>query len=186
MNGSSLTPRNDPTHPNSDADIVLERSRVSPVWWLLLLALLVRLVYLLIVRPPFETVHWTLSTSLLRDGSFTVEGTPVTDFEPFYPLFLAAGRVLSGDRVLIVQALQVTAASFGAAFLFWLARALTGSQAVAAVAGLLYAVDPLLVRQGAGPSDLALATTLLIAFANGFVRGVTTVRMYWWDRCSAF
>ncbi len=147
------------------------------VLWLFALAALVRLIFLFVVRPQFETLYWDLSTSLLRDGTLAIDGTRTTDFEPLYPLFLAALRLVSRDHVLIVQVLQTIIASLGTIYLYRLAQALTGQGQIAAIAAALYAIHPLLVRQAAAPADLTLATTLLIVFAYYFVAGVTTAGM---------
>jgi 4-amino-4-deoxy-L-arabinose transferase-like glycosyltransferase len=132
-------------------------------------AALVRLIYLLVVRPPFETTYWALSTSLMHEGSLALGGARTTDFEPLYPACLALARILSGDRPLVVQVAQCLIASLGAAFLYRLALRLTGHTSLAITAALLFAFDPLLVRQSAAPADSALVTTLLAAFAYFFV-----------------
>lgn len=97
-------------------------------------------------------------------------GTPSTDFEPGYPLFLAAGRLVFGDREIWIQLLQACVAAAGVAPLYFLTLRLTASRAVAAWAGALFAVHPVLVRQASAGSDLALTTTLLAAAALAFVR----------------
>jgi hypothetical protein len=66
--------------------------RVSLAWQLFALTAVIRLAYLFAFHPPFETVYWTLSTSLLHDGSLAVDGNFITDFEPFYPVFLAVTK----------------------------------------------------------------------------------------------
>lgn len=53
--------------------------------------------------------------------------------------------------------------------LYRLALALSGSRRVATISGLLFALHPLLIRQAAAASDLALATTFLAGFACSFV-----------------
>ena len=149
----------------------------SILLWLFVLAALVRLMFMLVVRPPFDTLYWDLSTSLLRDGTLAINGTRSTTFEPLYPFFLAALRLLSSDHVVVVQVLQAVIASLGAVYMYRLAQALTGQWQVAAIAASLYAIHPLLVRQAVAPSDLTLATTLLVVFAYYFVTGVTTAGM---------
>lgn len=145
--------------------------------WLFALAALVRLTFLFVVRPPFATLYWDLSTSLLRDGALALDGGPTTDFEPLYPLFLAALRLFSKDHVLLVQALQTVIASIGTIYMYRLAHALTGRGQIAAIGALLYAIHPLLIRQAVAPADLTLVTTLLVAFAYYFVTGATTAGM---------
>jgi hypothetical protein len=141
-----------------------------------LLALLPRLAYLFYARPEFDGVYWAIATALLRSGSFAINETTTTDYEPLYPLFIAVTRAVVGDRALLVQLIQVMLASVGAVGLYRLAETLTGQPRVAAVGSLLYAFDPLLVRQAALHSEAALTTTLLIAFASSFVRATTTRR----------
>jgi hypothetical protein len=116
-----------------------------------------------------ESPYWALSGSLLRTASFAIDGAAVTDYEPLYPLFLAGARMVTGDRVLLVQVIQLSVASLGAVFLYRLSLLLTGQGRAAMLAGVLFAIHPLLVRQAAAASDLALATTLLVAFGYAFV-----------------
>ena len=141
---------------------------------LFLLAALPRLAYLLVARPPFDSVYWALSDGLLRDGSLAVDGLKLTTHEPLYPLFLAVSRVLVRDGAFAVQWLQVAVASMGALYLYRLAEALTGRPRLATISAVLYAGYPLLVRQAAQPSELALLTTVLIAFSCAFVTAATT------------
>jgi 4-amino-4-deoxy-L-arabinose transferase-like glycosyltransferase len=105
-----------------------------------------------------------------------VNGAKTTDFDPLYPVFLAAVRCVVGDRVTVVQTVQVLVASFGGVCLYWLAEALTNRRRVAVVAGVLYAIYPLLCRHSADGTDAALLTTLLIAFAHSFVTARTPLR----------
>jgi hypothetical protein len=86
-------------------------------------------------------------------------------------------RFLSRDHVLIVQVAQAITGSLGALYLYRLAYALTDRRQLAAIAALLYAFDPLLIRQAAQPADAALMTTLLVAFTYYFIAGVDTVRI---------
>jgi hypothetical protein len=137
------------------------------------LALLARLLYLLLERPPFGGDYWALSDSLLRDWSLSLHGSLTTAFEPAYPLFLALARVVAGHNALLVQVIQCTVAAAGAIFLYRLAARLTGSPRAGSIAAVLYAVYPLLVRHSPDPSDAALMTTLLIAFAAEFVSSTT-------------
>jgi hypothetical protein len=154
--------------------VTFNRQRES--FLILSLAVLARLLYLLLARPPFDSDYWTLSDSLLRDGSLGFGGIPTTAFEPGYPLFLAMARVLVGHRVLLVQVIQCSVAACGAIFLYRLATSLTGTRRVGAIAAVLYAGYPLLVRHSPDGTDAALMTTLLIAFAAEFVTGAAPRR----------
>jgi hypothetical protein len=148
-------------------------------WGILAVALLPRLVYLLLAKPPFDSDYWTLSDSLLRDGSLGFDGIRTTAFELAYPLFLAIARVLVGHRILLVQVVQCIVAACGAIFLYRLATSLTGTRRVGAIAAVLYAGYPLLVRHSPDRTDAALMTTLLIAFAAEFVRATTPRGAAW-------
>jgi hypothetical protein len=104
---------------------------VSLAWQLFALTAVIRLAYLFAFHPPFETVYWTLSTSLLHEGSLAVDGNFITDFEPFYPVFLAVTRWVFGDHASLVQVFQTLIASRGSVFLFRLgtsAHQLDGSR----------------------------------------------------------
>ena len=147
-----------------------------PAVFLFAFSLAIRLAFLFVFRPPFESTYWNLSTGLLQHGSLAIDGKAITDFEPLYPLFLAVARWLSRDHMLIVQVIQSLVASLGSIYAYRLAQALTGRASVGAIAALLYALDPLLIRHAVAPSDLLLATTLLVAFAYYFVSGTTRAR----------
>jgi hypothetical protein len=131
-------------------------------------AVVPRVAYLLIFRPRIESQYWALSDSLLQTGTFTIDGLPITDFEPLYPAFLAAARLVAGGSVLAVQLVQIGVASFGALMLYRLTLVLTKSPRTAGMAALLFAGYPLLVRHAATPSDSFLTTVLLIGFATAF------------------
>lgn len=146
-----------------------ERAGLKDCLVLFVLAALPRLAYVSVAQPPFETYYWALADGLIRTGSLEVDGVRVTDFEPLYPAFLAVLRVLTGDRAFVVQVLQIAASSAGAVFLYRLSLTLTGSRTAAALSAALFAFHPLLVRQAGAASDLALVSTMLIAFAYVFV-----------------
>jgi hypothetical protein len=79
------------------------------------------------------------------------------------------GRLLFGDQLVAIQLLQILVAAAGAPLLYQLALKLTACSRVATLAALMFAVHPLLVRQAAAASDLALASTLVVAFSLSFV-----------------
>ena len=133
------------------------------------LAACARLVYLFQFRPSIDSAYWALSGHLVRTGRMTLDGAAVTDYEPVYLMFLAVLRTLVGDRVILVQVLQIGVASLGAPFLYRLSLALAGSTRAATIAGVLFALHPLLIRQASAASDLSLVTTLLVVFASAFV-----------------
>ena len=84
--------------------------------------------------------------------------------------------MLAGHSVLLVQVIQCIVAACGAVFLYRLAASLTGTRRVGAIAAVLYAGYPLLVRHSPDRTDAALMTTLLIAFAAEFVTATTPRR----------
>ena len=129
-------------------------------------AFLTRLVYLASARPAFAGgVYWALSDGLLRDHSLAIAGQRTTDYEPLYPLFLAVCRTIAFDRPFVVQLLQVAVASLAAVVVYRLALALADDVRIAALAGVLCAIDPLLVHESALLSESAIATVALAAFA---------------------
>jgi 4-amino-4-deoxy-L-arabinose transferase-like glycosyltransferase len=133
------------------------------------LASTVRLAYLFVSPPPFQDFYWDLAGNWLQHGSLAIDAAKTTEFEPLYPLFLAAARWIARDHVQAVQAMQVLVAAAGGVLLFRLAEALTGRRRVGVLSGLLYACYPLLIRHSADAVEAALLTTILIAFAYAFV-----------------
>ncbi len=138
-------------------------------------AALPRLAYLAYARPFFVGEYWELAGNLLEHGQLGFQGGRTT-YEPLYPLFLAAARALTGDRVWLVQTLQAVVASAGAIYLFLLAEELTSRRSVALLAGALWAIDPLLIRHAVAPGEFSLMSTLLAAFTYSFVRTTRCAR----------
>jgi hypothetical protein len=136
---------------------------------LFLIAAVPRVVYLFTLRPRFESPYWALSGSLIRTGTLSVDGIPITDFEPLYPIFLAGVRTIVGDSILGAQLAQVALASFGAVLMFRLTCALTGSRRPAIVAAMLFAIHPMLVRHASSASDSALTSVLVLAFVGASI-----------------
>jgi len=137
-------------------------------------AFAVRIAYLLAARTPFDSPYWLLSDSLLRDGSLSSSGTAATtDFEPLYPIFIAAARRLAGDRIVLVQILQAMLASLAVFPLYRLVAHLTSQARAAAIAAALLAIYPLLVRHSADGTETALLSVLLVAFACAFITART-------------
>lgn len=133
------------------------------------IALAARIVYLLMFRPPLESQYLALADGLVRERLLGVDGMPSTAFEPLYPALLAAGRLLFGDRNLLIQILQAGIAASGAVLSYHLALRLTASRRTATAAGTMFALHPLLIRQAAAATDLGLASSLIVAFAVAFV-----------------
>ena len=130
--------------------------------------------YLRLHPPQTLNVYQALSDGLLRDGSLSIDGQVTTQFEPLYPMMLAAARFALRTPIL-VDLLQVAIASLGAVLLCRLTLTLTRDTRVALLAAALYAVDPLLVREAIGHSESALFTTLLIACAGACVSAETSI-----------
>jgi 4-amino-4-deoxy-L-arabinose transferase-like glycosyltransferase len=139
-------------------------------------ALVPRVLYLLSARPAVENYQWGLASSLLTDGSLSLDGVKTTAFEPLYPLFLAASRLLAGDHFAPVRAIQCGVGALGAVLLYRLTTALTGRSRSGIIAASLYAVYPLLIRYAVDLSDTTLTATLLIGFAGAFLTADTARR----------
>ncbi len=139
-------------------------------------ALVPRLLYLLSAHPAVENYQWDLAGSLLTDGSLSVDGVKTAAFEPLYPLFLAASRLLVDDRVALVRLIQCGVGALGAVLLYRLTTALTGRSRAGLVAASLYAVYPLLIRYAVDLSDTTLMAVLLVGFAGAFVTADTPRR----------
>ena len=132
-------------------------------------AFLARIGYLLIFRPPLESTYLALADSLVDHGVLGFSGVPSASFEPIYPALLGAGRMVFGDRTVAIQMMQACIAAAGAPLTFKVALELTSSRRAATAAGLMFALHPLLIRQAAAPTDLALTATLVVACAVSFV-----------------
>ena len=139
-------------------------------------ALVPRVLYLLYARPAVENYQWDLASSLLTDGSLSVEGVKTTAYEPLYPLFLAASRLLAGDHFALVRVIQCAVGAAGAVLLYRLTAALTGRSRAGIFAASLYAVYPLLIRYAVDLSDTTLTAVLLVGFAGAFVTADTARR----------
>jgi len=133
-------------------------------------AAVARIAYLLIFQPTLESYYLGLADSLLTTGVLGFGGRPSASFEPAYPLFLAAARLVFGERTLLIQLLQASVAAAGAVLVYDLALQLSASRRTATAAAALFALHPLLIRQASAASDLPLTTLLLAGFALAFVR----------------
>lgn len=140
------------------------------------LAALIRVLHLLVLAPAFEGYHWEMATELLRSGTIGDASGKQTEFDPLYPLFLAAVRLVAGDNPFSVQLVQLMVDAAAAAGLVVLADTLSSSRRTAAVAGGLYAVYPLLVRHAVVGDDTTLVSLLLIASVHAAVTAATLPR----------
>jgi 4-amino-4-deoxy-L-arabinose transferase-like glycosyltransferase len=137
------------------------------------LAIVARIAYLAAARPPFQSEYWSLADGLLHNGSLAVGSVATTHFEPLYPIFLAASRAITGDRILLVQVVEAIVASLAVMPLYRLTASITGRPRAAAIATTIYAVYPLLIRHAVDGTETALLSTLLVAFASAFVAAQT-------------
>lgn len=144
--------------------------------WIFGLAVLTRVTYLAIARPPFEGYQWAVADTLVRHGVIGMDGVPLASYDPLYPAFIAAVRVLGGNATVVIQVLQLALASAGAAALHHLTRTLTGSRRAALIAGVLYACYPLLIHHAVTADEFSLLAVLLILFAHLFITAVTPAR----------
>ena len=140
------------------------------------LAALPRGLYLVVMRPAFEPYHWEVSDSLLQHDIFGINGIHTSLYQPLYPLFLAATRLLSRDNVLFIQAAQLAIDSVGAVAIYLLAEALTHRRRIALFSAVLYAMYPLLIRHSVGGNEFSLLSVLLIAFAYAVITATTVPR----------
>ena len=150
--------------------------------WVLLVGLfsgaaLPRLLYLVVMRPPFEGYHWTIADDLLRRGVLGEYGVRTAYYEPLYPVFLSLLRLLPGDSLQIVQALQALVDSVGVVLLYLLLEAATGRRRVALCGAALYATYPLLIRHAVLMGEVSLLSVLLIAFAYTVMTATTLRRV---------
>src|SRR3990172_6281197 len=143
------------------------------------LAAAVRLLYLAAAQPPFTLYYWDAASSLIQFGSLALEGVTTAAIEPLYPLFLAAVRLVAGDRPLLVQTVQTLVASAGAVYLYKLAVALTGRRQVGTAAGgwlglailtrvvalPLLVIAPLISSTKSSRAAIAMAGTALLVLA---------------------
>ena len=131
-----------------------------------MLCALPRLLFLWLSPPPELTFYWLYASNLLEHETFGAHGIPDTYVEPLYPLFLAAARQVSGDRLAVVLGAQVAFAAVGGVFLYRLTLSLSDDSRVAWMATLFYALDPYIVRQSVSLMEVAFVTTLLIGVAS--------------------
>lgn len=118
-------------------------------------------------EDPSWSPHWNLAAGLLQFGTLGYHGEKVTNIEPGYPFFIAAGRLL-GRGLTPVILLQIAAAGAGAVFIYRLAVELSKDKRAAFLAGLFYAFYPYLIGQSAEIIEVTLFTSLLAASAYFF------------------
>jgi len=92
---------------------------------------------------------------------------------PAYPIALAAFQRLVPDGVLGVRAAQAVVTGVGAVLVMLLATRLRLDRRAALVAGMLYALDPLLVVAGSLLYPEAIAAVLLVGVVLGALRAAS-------------
>jgi hypothetical protein len=142
---------------------------------LVALAIATRLIAALLLGSSFyfadEGIYLDASQQLLAGGGFRPDYTNV----PGYPTLLALLGAPTPRSLFAMRCMQALAAGTGAALLVVLARRTLG--AGAPIAGLLYALDPLLVMAGALLFPEALAAVVLMATVLAVWTAATHDRM---------
>jgi hypothetical protein len=132
--------------------------------WLVILACAVpRLAALAVFRDPARTLYLTIADNLVARHAYAIDDAATSYIEPFYPLLLAAGRLIAGRRDWLLLVMPIAVACGGGAALFALTRARLQSARAAWIAVALYAVSPYLVRQAASFMEVTVACALAIA-----------------------
>lgn len=133
------------------------------VWLVILACALPRLAALAVFRNPTPTLYLALADGLVQRHTYALDEAPTSYIEPFYPLLLAAGRLVVGPHDSLLLLVQIAVACAGGAALFALTCARVGSGRVAWWTVLLYALSPYLVRQAASFMEVTVAIALAIA-----------------------
>ena len=107
--------------------------------------------------------------SLAARGEFSRDGQPELIRTPGYPLLLTAG-VAAGHVELVTVALQAICSLITVAVVYRLTRSFTGSRAMAVIAGLLLAIEPLSVTYTCWMGSETLFTCLLMLTIAALVR----------------
>ena len=140
-------------------------------WGVLVLALVARLGVFALVDDPLGTDpdgYRSLAAKLMRTGVFGSRNRPTAYRPPLYPLLLAPCMAIGGDSVWPILALHLELGMATVAGTIWLGRA-WGLGRGAALAGLIVAVDPILLSQ----STRIMTETLAAALAVATLVGIT-------------
>jgi 4-amino-4-deoxy-L-arabinose transferase-like glycosyltransferase len=119
--------------------------------WITILALGLRLVYVLVIGK--ESLSWgdefsydSLASRLATGQGFVLAGgNPTLLRAPLYPMLLAGAYVLFGHNYMVVVLLQAVIGGLTAPLLVILGRQLVKSEGMAIVAGFMFACHPLLI-----------------------------------------
>lgn len=140
------------------------------------LAVLARLAYIIALPRDFDGYYWDLIGDLLEYGTLGFDGAKTTQYEPGYPVFLAALRMLSGENHAVIRLLQATVSSASAVYFYLLTEALTGRRRAAILGGLAYALYPLLVNHATVEGEGSILSLLLVAFTYTMATSRTPAR----------
>lgn len=129
-------------------------------------------------RAPDSALYLSCAESLARGGGFSAGGEPEIVRTPGYPILLVPG-VLAGHPAAVTVALQIALGAFTAWLVHLITGLLTGSPRAAAIAGTLFACEPLsalycgiLLSETLFTAVLVLAAWLLARRASGGGRWV--------------
>lgn len=156
-------------------------TRFVPLWILLAMALLLRVVcgvgvqWVLDRNPERDFLiagdaegYWLLGHAIARGDDYAVHEPPRYVLRmPGYPLFLAGSQLLFGESHFAARMLQVVVGTVNCGLVYWLGRRMIGHEAAMWGCGLM-AVHPLAV----GMSVLLLSETL---FATGLLLSLLAV-----------
>ena len=162
--------------PRSPRDLLL---------WALIVAALVRAAYAigawLVTRDPSvfleqDTASYvTPARELLARGTFTVDGRPELERTPGYPLLLTIGLSM-GALMPVTIALQVLLAALTTLGVVVIANLVAADRRAGVAAGLVYAFEPISIKQTAALGTETLFTALVVwglVLVIGYVRGRT-------------
>jgi 4-amino-4-deoxy-L-arabinose transferase-like glycosyltransferase len=142
-------------------------------------SLLLLLVVALVVRGAYAIGAWIVTRDssvfleqdtesyvapareLLANGTFTVAGRPELERTPGYPLLLVIG-LRFGELVPVTIAIQIVLAGLITVGVGVIACRLSGDERVGMMAGILYAFDPISIRETAALGTETLFTVFLV------------------------
>lgn len=145
-------------------------SRPRPLFWILLIALILRGALALgarsatgdtVVFTPDTFTYLTCARELVRYGTFTTAGVPEVIRTPGYPLLLIPG-VLLGHEQGITIALQIALSLFSAVGVYALGLALTDDRRAGLAGAMMYALEPASIAYTTFLLTETLAATLLV------------------------
>jgi 4-amino-4-deoxy-L-arabinose transferase-like glycosyltransferase len=140
----------------------------------------VRAAYAVFIETaPTDVYTWELASDLLHPGGSILDGLPSSDYEPLHPLFLAAARWLTGDRIWAVLGVQFCVAALTTVLLDRLATRIMGTPTAGLVAASAYILAPYLVRQSTGWLEITLLNFLLVGAWYAWSRERSVQSVLW-------